>query len=282
MPTAIEPAIASESGVAVDSNRTGFWYLPVWSLWKREVVRFLRQRSRIVGALGTPIVFWILLGSGLGNSFQSAGLGGTAETRNYLEYSYPGMMTLIVLFTAIFSMISVIEDRRAGFMQAVLAAPVARSAIVVGKIMGSLTLAVGQAMLFLLLAPAAGIPLSISAILATFLTTILLAAALSALGFVIAWPMDSTQGFHAIMNLFLIPMWLLSGAVFPPSGASAWMTWIMLVNPLTYGVTALRHALYWGSGPPAAAPSMAICLAVTAGFAVVAIALAARLVEKKG
>lgn len=282
MPPTTDSPITAGPARAACTPRTEFWYLPVWSLWKREVVRFLRQRSRIIGALGTPIVFWILLGSGLRNSFQSASPPGATDAANYLEYSYPGMMALIVLFTAIFSMISVIEDRRAGFMQAVLAAPVARSAIVVGKIMGSVTLAVGQALLFLLLAPAAGLSLSIPAIAATFFTLVILAIALSALGFIIAWPLDSTQGFHAIMNLFLIPMWLLSGAVFPPSGASTWMSWIMHVNPLTYGVTALRHALYWGGSPRRGEPSMALCMAVTVAFAIVVIALAARLVEKKG
>jgi len=258
-----------------------FWYLPVWSLWRREIVRFLRQRSRVIGALGTPIVFWVLIGSGLGNSFRyQFAANGPAAEMNYLEYSFPGMMALMVLFTAVFSMISVIEDRREGFMQAVLAAPVARSAIVVGKILGSTTLAVGQGLLFLALAPAAGISLGIGSIVAALLVLIVLGIGLSGLGFVIAWSMDSTQGFHAIMNLVLVPMWMLSGALFPPTGALRWMAWLMMINPLTYGVTALRQALYLrvdlagGSAESAVAISMA--------FAVAMVLLAARIVAKKG
>lgn len=193
--------------------------LPALSLWRREVVRFVRQRSRVVGALGTPVVFWLLIGSGVGNSFRpmAAGDGGHVEM-NFLEYSFPGTLVLIVLFTAIFSTISIIEDRREGFLQAVIAAPVRRSAIVLGKVMGSTTLAVVQALLFLTLAPLSGVPLTIGSVLAMTVVLTVVGLGLSALGFLIAWPMDSTQGFHAVMNLFLIPMWLLSGAFFPASG----------------------------------------------------------------
>jgi len=252
--------------------------LPSVSLWRREVVRFLRQRSRVIGALGTPLIFWILIGSGLRRSFQ---LPETTDGGDYLEYSFPGIMGLIVLFTAIFSMISIIEDRREGFMQAVLAAPVRRSAIVLGKVLGSSTLALLQAMLFLLLAPLASVPLSVSTALATFGVLIVVSLGLSGLGFLIAWPMSSTQGFHAIMNLLLMPMWLLSGAFFPAEGASAWVRWIMAINPLTYGVAAVRQALYLGadpSHPTAVSPWVAI--GVTIVFSVAMILLSAKIVDK--
>ncbi len=258
------------------------WYLPVLSLWRREVVRFLRQRSRVVGALGTPIVFWVLIGSGIGRSFRYGAPDG-ANGMDYLEYSFPGMTVLIVLFTAVISMISIIEDRREGFMQAVLAAPLARSSIVFGKLLGSTTLAVGQAALFLALAPLAGVTLSLGSIAASLFILFVLGIDLCGLGFCIAWSMDSTQGFHAIINLFLIPMWLLSGALFPPDGAFRWLAWAMMANPLTYGVTALRHALYWNTDAALVlAPSMPVSVAITIGFAVVMAALAARLVERKG
>lgn len=252
--------------------------LPSVSLWRREVVRFLRQRSRVIGALGTPLIFWILIGSGLRRSFQ---LPSTSDGGDYLEYSFPGIMVLIVLFTAIFSMISIIEDRREGFMQAVLAAPVRRSAIVIGKVLGSSTLALLQAMLFLLLAPLASVPLSISTALATFGVLIVVSLGLSGLGFLIAWPMSSTQGFHAIMNLLLMPMWLLSGAFFPAEGASTWVRWIMVVNPLTYGVAAVRQALYLGTDVPEATMSSPwFALVVTSLFAVAVIVLSAKIVDR--
>ena len=133
--------------------------LPAASLWRREVVRFVRQRSRVIGALGTPVVFWLLIGSGLRDSFRLTAAGDAKPPEmDYLEYFFPGTLVLIVLFTAIFSTISMIEDRQEGFLQAVIAAPVRRSAIVLGKVMGSTTLAVVQALIFLMLAPLSGVP----------------------------------------------------------------------------------------------------------------------------
>lgn len=254
-------------------------FLAGTSLWRREVIRFLRQRSRVVGALGTPIIFWVLLGSGLGKSFRAT--GGAAGV-SYLEYSFPGTVILIVLFTAIFATISIIEDRREGFLQGVLVAPVGRSAIVSGKILGSSTLAVAQALLFMAAMPLAGMTVTVSAVFLSLATLIIVSVGLSALGFVIAWRMQSTQGFHAIMNLFLIPMWLLSGAIFPVSGAAGWLGWLMKVNPLTYSVAALRYALYGGSVDRIGdVPSWSVSLAVTSGFAVAMVALSAWVVDRR-
>ncbi len=257
-------------------------WLPAWSLWRREVVRFLRQRSRIVGAFGTPIIFWLVVGSGLRDSVR-LGDDSSATGANYLEYSFPGTLVLIVLFTAIFSTISIIEDRRTGFLQAVVAAPVRRISIVLGKVLGSTSLALLQGVLFLVFAPLAGVSLTIASVLAVIAVLIVVGLGLSALGVLIAWPMDSTQGFHAVMNLVLIPMWALSGAFFPSAGASPWVQWVMRVNPVTYGVAAVRHALYCSGGHPAVGgPTLGVSLGVSVGFAVLMIALAARVVETKG
>ena len=219
--------------------------LATYTLWLRDIVRFYRQRSRIVGALGSPIVFWLLLGSGLGESFRVE--SNILLNGGYLEYFFTGTLALIVLFTAIFSTISVIEDRSEGFMQSVLVAPVPRTAIVLGKILGGTTLAFIQASVFLLLAPMANIELSLATLPSLALVLVLMGFTVTGLGFLLAWSLNSTQGFHAIMNLFLIPMWLLSGAVFPAAGAAPWVQAIMIVNPMTYGVSALRTVL---SGDP--------------------------------
>src|SRR5664280_2452267 len=216
--------------------------LPALTLWQREMVRFFRQRDRVVGALATPIVFWLVLGLGLGKSFKAPN---APDGHGYLEYFYAGTLVMILLFTAIFSTISVIEDRREGFLQAVLVAPVGRFAIVLGKILGGTVLAFVQGLVFLMLMPLMGLHLSFASFTWLMLVMFLVSFGLTGLGFVIAWPLDSTQGFHAIMNLFLIPLWLLSGAVFPASGAPVWLGWVMKVNPLSYGVTALRAGLYW-------------------------------------
>ena len=140
---------------------------------------------------------------------------------------------MILLFTAIFSTISIIEDRREGFLQSVLVAPVPRMAIVLGKVLGGTVLAFGQGLLFLLLAPLVGIRPTLAGFALALLIMLVLAFALTALGFCIAWRMSSTQGFHAIMNLFLMPMWFLSGALFPPRARWAGCEWVMRLNPLT-------------------------------------------------
>jgi ABC-2 type transport system permease protein len=237
------------------------------SLAWRELVRFYRQRGRVVSALATPLVFWLLIGSGLGSSFA----GG-----RYLEYLFPGTLLLVVMFTSIFSTISVIEDRREGFLQAVLVSPAPRWAVVLGKALGGGAVAFLQGMVFLALAPLAGMKATWAGAAGAAGVVALLALGLSSLGLAIAWRMDSTQGFHAVMNLFLMPMWLLSGALFPASGAAGWLRWVMRADPLSYGLGALTSAM---AGAPSAADT-----AVTAGFAAAsfAAACAAAMTERRG
>ncbi|MGD0571334.1 MAG: ABC transporter permease [Candidatus Sulfotelmatobacter sp.] len=217
--------------------------LPAFTLWWREIVRFYRQKARVVGVLASPLVFWVVIGSGFGTSFRS---GESQGQQNYLDYFYPGALIMIVLFTAIFAMMSLIEDRKEGFLLSVMVAPVPRSAIVLGKVLGGTTLSAVQGMIFLVFAPFAGIHLNVPQVLLVAVVVFLVSFALTALGFAIAWPMDSTQAFHGIINLFLIPLWLLSGAMFPMSRASGWIRVVMYMNPLTYGVEALRALLYPG------------------------------------
>jgi ABC-2 type transport system permease protein len=244
-----------------------FWR-PVMTLWWREVIRFVRQKSRLFGAFAQPLVFWMLLGGGMNASFRpSAGAGGT----NYVEYFYPGVMVMVLLFTAIFATISTVEDRREGFLQGVLVAPVTPAQIVLGQALGGTTLAVMQGALFLVFAPFAGIRLGLEAIATAILVMSLVAFALTSLGLIIAWKMESTQGFHAVMNLILMPIWFLSGAVFPLSGVPSGLAWVMRANPLTYGMAALRRALYAGHGAAVSAlPGLLPALAVTAFFAAAA------------
>jgi ABC-2 type transport system permease protein len=219
---------------------TRLW-LPAATLTLRELQRFARQRSRMMGAFATPVIFWLLIGAGIGRSFSTEVIAGNAS---YLEYFFPGTFALIVLFTAIFSSMSLIEDRHEGFLQSVLVAPASRIGIALGKIAGSTILAVLQGALFLVLAPVAGIHLGLQQVVAALGAAALLSFALAGLGFMAAWKLDSSQGFHAIMNLVFIPMWILSGALFPAEGASAWLSFLLVINPLTYGVALLRHAMY--------------------------------------
>lgn len=254
--------------------------LTAGTLWQREIVRFLRQRSRIIGAFGQPILFWILLGSGFGESFRLPGLN---EGGHYLEYFFPGILAMIVLFTAIFSTISIIEDRKEHFLQAVLVAPVPRPAIVLGQALGATTLALMQGVILLAAAPLADIPLTWSGALAAIAVMALIGFALTSVGLLLAWRIDSTQGYHAIMNIVLIPLWLLSGAVFPASGAHPVLGWIVAINPLTYGLAALRRCLYLAR-PEAAAglPGMEFSLVVMVLFGLIAFLAAVRFAERSG
>lgn len=234
--------------------------MPTFSLWWREILRFVRQRSRVFGALGQPVLFWLLLGAGLGGMFK---LPESFGHMSYFEYLFPGILILIVLFTAIFSTISIIQDRKSGFLQTVLVAPMPRSGIVLGKILGGTTLALVQAILLMVAVPLLGVPFTLGAFLELVGILFIVGFALTGLGYIIAWPMDSTQGFHSIMNLFLIPMWLLSGAFFPAEGLPGWLSWIMVINPLTYGMNLVREVLYTNRSFDV------VSWSVTLGFAVI-------------
>jgi ABC-2 type transport system permease protein len=243
--------------------------MPALSLWRREVVRFYRNISRVVGVVASPLIFWIVLGAGFGNSF---GKTATGSGQNYLHFFFPGALMMIVLFTSIFAMMSLIEDRNEGFLLSVLVAPVHRSVIVLGKVLGGTTLATMQGVLFLVIAPLLGIHFGLVQFVLVVLDIFLVSFSLTSLGFIIAWPMDSTSGFHAIINLFLIPLWLLSGSLFPMSSASRWMAFVMRLNPLTYGTDALRGLLF-----PATASeefSLTTSFAVLLVFTIVLFALA--------
>jgi len=238
--------------------------LPAWTLWQREVVRFYRMRSRVVGVIASPILFWLVIGSGFGSSMRASSGG-----EHYLQYFFPGALIMIVLFTSIFTMMSVIEDRREGFLLSVLVSPASRSAIVLGKVLGGATLATLQGLIFLAFSPAIGARMDWSGVATAVLAIFLVSFSLTALGFTIAWRLDSTQAFHAIINLFLIPLWLVSGALFPLSGASGWIRAIMLANPLTYGVEALRAALFSNGSATSTGFSVASSLGILGGFAFV-------------
>jgi len=250
-----------------------------YALTWREIVRFFRQRNRIVGSIGTPVVFWLLFGAGLSGSFR---LGAGASQQSFLTYFFPGSLLLIVLFTAIFSSISIIEDRREGFLQGVLVAPIPRWAMVLGKVLGGALVALTQGLIFLLLGltlPVALTPLSAIALVALLFVASL---AITSLGTFFAWKTDSTQGFHAIMNLVLMPLWLLSGGFFPApelAANAAWSQWLlgmaMRLNPLSYAVGGVRRLL-----APAAeysgvwVPELMASWLVTLLFAATAFALA--------
>jgi len=228
---------------------TGFW-LPVEMLWRRELIRFWREKARVLGFVGPPVIFWFVVGSGFGN----------------LAFFFPGALTLTVMFSAMFSTMSLIEDRREGFLLGMLASPAPRSAMVLGKILGSSTLAFIQGLMFLAFLPFAGLSVSPAGVAEVAGALFLTAFTFTALSFLIAWRMESSQAFHAVMNMLLFPLWMVSGAMFPVSGAHGWMQWVMRLNPLTYSLALLRRLL--GAGVEAATPTVGFSLAFTAATAV--------------
>lgn len=247
-------------------------WLVVRMLAWRELVRFFRQRHRVVGAIGQPLLFWILFGAGLRQSFRMSADSGPT----FFEYYFPGTVMLTLLFTAIFSTISIIEDRREGFLQSVLVGPAGRWAMVMGKLLGGSAIALIQAFFMLGLGAILDAPthwLDWGQMVGLLTLT---ALGMTGLGFVLAWRLDSTQGFHAVMNLLLMPMWLLSGAFFPMPAWTESTPWsqlalhaVMRVNPLTYCVAGTRRA-WSGADLPLGyfQPSQAVCWGVAAVFAI--------------
>ena len=243
----------------------------VFALWHREIVRFFRDRSRLTGSLMQPVIFWLLFSGALHGSFKPYGM-------DYGEYFFTGTLAMITLFTAIFSTITVIEDRKEGFLQGVLVSPVPRAAIALGKILGGATLGLGLAVIFLLLAPFTGIELQFGRVMMALGVLTLLAIAVTGLGFTLAWLMDSTAGYHGVMMLFLMPMLMMSGAFFPIEDAHWLISWVRHVNPMTYGVGGLRHALQ-GAAP--GCPTFATCMVGTVIFAVSMFALGTFVVTRR-
>ena len=251
-------------------------------LWRRDVMKFFKHASRIAGAVAQPLIFWLVLGAGLGGAFQAPG---AAADLPYLEYFYPGVLVMMLLFSAIFGTMTVIEDRNEGFLQAVLVAAASRLALVGGKVAGSATVALLQTVLFLFFMPWAGFPVGGVdwGLLAAAL--VLSSIGLTGLGFCLAWWLDSQQAYHALMSVLLIPAWLLSGALFPASSAHGVIVTLMRFNPLAYTVELIRRALY-GAAPPTAdlglpGSTVNLELTVVALFALGSVALATLLCSRR-
>jgi len=230
--------------------------LPAATLWQRELVRFWRQKSRVMGVVASPLVFWLVIGLG----------------SNDLGRFYSGALVLTVMFSAIFSTITIIEDRREGFLLSMLVSPAPRTSLVLGKVMGSATLAWIQGLIFL-----AGVSIHPMELIPVAGAIFLISFTLTGLGFVIAWKMNSTSGFHAIMNLLLLPMWMVSGSLFTMATAHGIIRAIMRVNPLTYSISLLNDTLHL----PDSGPGPMLSLAVTAGMGLLLVLACGKLAAQK-
>jgi ABC-2 type transport system permease protein len=275
-------AHASALGPALSGRRTDLTRNArgVYVIWYRDILRFWRDRARVVGALGQPLLFLVVFGSGLS---ASLGTGLTKELGDvsYVRFIYPGIVAMAVLFTAFFSAISVVWDREFGVLREVLVAPISRAAVVLGKVLGGSTVAVLQGAIILVLAPVLGVSLDPLLVLKLLALMFLTAFALSSMGILIAARMISMEAFQMIMNFLIMPMFFLSGAFFPLRGLPVWMTVISRIDPLAYGVDPMRRLLL-GAG---LAPGIKIAghslgtaedTLILAAFAAVMMALAVR------
>jgi len=217
----------------------------IYTIWYRDVLRFVRDRTRIVASLGQPLLFLFVFGGGLAPAMSGLG-GGQIDFSSFL---FPGIIAMAVLFTAIFSAVSIVWDREFGFLKEVLVAPVSRTAVALGKVAGGSTVAMLQGLIILLLAPLVGVSLSLAQIVVLIALILLTAATMTSLGVMIAARMRSMEGFQMMMNFVLMPMFFLSGALFPLRGVPLWMEWLAKVNPMTYGVDPIRQVALQGTVP---------------------------------
>lgn len=231
----------------------------------REVRRLARQPLRIAVAIATPAMMWLFIASGFASSIRPETIGGP-DGGTLSLYLLPGMASLVILFNAIFASISLIEDRHQGFLQAVLVSPAPRWSMAVGKLLGGGVLGFAQGLVLLAFSPLVGAELDLAGMLAAALALACLSLGITGLGLAAAWKVDSASGFHGVMNLVFMPMWLLSGAIFPVDGASGWLRALVMVNPLAW----CQHAV--GAGLEGRIDAIALSLSVA--FAVAGVLLA--------
>lgn len=230
----------------------------IYIIWYRDLLRYWRDRWRLVASLAQPLLFLLVFGSGL-----SSALGGGAFGRgtglSYIQFMYPGIIGMAILFTAIFGAMSIVWDREFGFLKEVLVAPIDRWAVAVGKALGGTTQAMIQGLILLVLAPLVGVKLNMLTVIELVPLAAVLAFGLASFGVAIASMMKSLQGFQVVMNFLMMPMFFLSGALFPLTGAlPGWMTVLTRLDPAAYGIDPIRRVVLDGSGRAANAYAMTL------------------------
>lgn len=243
----------------------------IYTIWLRENKRFVRYRSRIITSVVTPLLWLIIFGTGLGSAVRF----GTGAA-GYQAFIFPGIIGQTILFTAVFSGVSVIMDRQYGFLKEILVAPISRPSIVFGKALGISTTAMIQGMVLLLLSFIVAVPMTPIIFLESVGVILLISLGLSGLGLLISSFTDSMEGFNLIMSFIVLPIFLLSGALFPITGLPSWLQVAVYINPLTYGVDALRNIILNEAVLP-----LYVDVIVVAFFAVIMIMISALVFSKK-
>jgi ABC-2 type transport system permease protein len=212
----------------------------IYTIWLREAKLAARERARIIATVAQPLIYLGILGRGITSGMRLTNAGNI----DYLKFMYPGVIGMSVLFTSIFAAISIIWDREFGFLKEVLVAPVPRWAVAVGKSFGGATIALVQVAILIFVAPFVGIALSPAIVVQMLFLGFLMSVAITSLGVIVATRMESMQGFQMVMNFLVMPLYFLSGAMFPMASAPGWMKALMTVDPLTYGVDAIRNVMF--------------------------------------
>lgn len=243
----------------------------IYTLWLREAKRYVRYKSRIITAIFTPLLWLVVFGIGLGSAIR---FGGTAG--GYQSFIYPGIISQTILFTCVMAGIGIIMDKQYGFLKEIMVAPLSRASIIFGKAIGISTGAIIQAIILLLLSFVVGVQMTPLIFLGALGISIIISIGFSGLGLLIASFMDSMEGFNLVMSFVILPVFLLSGALFPVTNLPTWLSFIVYLDPLTYGVDALRGVILGQSVLPPLISTGVILL-----FAVIMILLAAFIFTKK-
>ncbi len=234
-------------------SKTGGLLRATYIVWRRDLLRYWRDRARVVFSFVQPLLYLVVFGSGLSSALGGgflAGAGAGGAGLSYTQFIYPGVVSMTILFTAIFGAMSIVWDREFGFMRELLIAPIDRTAIAIGKTLGGATQALMQGVIVLVLAPFLGVTLTLVQVVELLALMTVLAFGLSAFGVAIGSRMRSMQGFQVVMNFVMMPMFFLSGALFPLIGLPGWMTVLTRLDPASYGVDPIRRVLLGSSGFP--------------------------------
>ncbi len=215
----------------------------IYTIWLREAKLAVRERARIVATVAQPLIYLAILGKGITAGMRLTSAGNI----DYIKFMYPGVIGMSILFTSIFAAISIIWDREFGFLKEVLVAPVPRWAVAVGKSFGGATVALIQVAILIGIGPLVGIALSPGIVLEMLVLGFLMSVAVTSLGVIVASRMESMQSFQMVMNFLVMPLFFLSGAMFPMASAPVWMRALMTADPLTYGVDAIRNVMFSGT-----------------------------------
>ncbi|WP_053219899.1 ABC transporter permease [Virgibacillus senegalensis] len=219
----------------------------MFAIWQRDVLKFFRDRARLIGSFAMPFMFLILFGSGMSGAIGSMMGGeqaaGPLRDFDFVEFMFPGIIGMTVFNTAIFSALSVVQDREFGYLREILVSPMSRTSIAIGKVLGGSTVALFQGLMMLVFVPFIGITITVPIILQLIPVMFLVAFAISSIGLLIATSLKTSQGFQMVIQVLIFPMLFLSGALFPLNGMPAWMNFLVKINPLTYSVDMFKKII---------------------------------------